>query len=82
MNKLLDKIGKGGEFWFSLWFLFGSSLVAFWFLFGSSLVPLWFLFGSSLVPLWFLEVVQNFWSTLIDINFKTKHVELFSFYLS
>ncbi len=24
MKKLLDKIGKGGGFWFSLWFSFGS----------------------------------------------------------
>jgi hypothetical protein len=32
----------------------------------------------SLVPLQFFEYVQNFWSTLIGINFKKK-LELFSF---
>ncbi len=64
MDKLLDKIDKGGGVRFSLWFHFHSSLVPLWFLFGSSLVPLWFLFGSSLVPLWFL-----FGSSLVPLRF-------------
>ncbi len=63
---------QGRGFWFSLWFLFGSSLVPLQFLFSYSSVPLWFLFGS-------FEYVQFCWSTLIGSNFKKKQWNFFHF---